>query len=453
MNANYFRFYPDCHYVKGPSRGAIYCLTENKLLHLSPEESAITNQWLDNETVETVERANGETSRNLLKRLVKNGLGTTFSAPVYCEPYEPSKAYQKEELLDLPPQIKMAYVQASSKCNAGCSFCGDPDYLISNGCNSCLRWKETKGTTLQEKDRKALLDQIQDLEAKGLTFSGGNPLQDWDNAIEAVNMAVNRRPSIRVVVQTNGSGFTDQVEQDARGLNIEFIFSVFASSREDYERITGSADLYEDLLNAVKRCQASGLKYSFCIVICPESWADYSEIQQFTDKLGGNGINICEVISRHDKTTPMASLPNEPEECERYFEHLDSEGYFAARHYNRCLDGRVALSAKGAILPCPHWESPFGQFPPVDVAGCFRKQKPQKLWKKTKDDVPTCSSCELRYACADCSVTEQYRKKDPTIHSVFCTYRPETGTWIDKPVEIPAGEIQTSAVVISVGGS
>jgi MoaA/NifB/PqqE/SkfB family radical SAM enzyme len=439
---DYFRFYPDCHYVAGSVRGAVYCLTEHRLIHLSQEETQIINKWLDNQTVQAAVQIHGETAKNLLGRLVKNGVGTTFSAPVFVEEYEPSKAYKKMELLDLPPNVRMAYVQVSDKCQGACSFCGDSEYLVSNGCTSCLRWRCDGETALRHTDRNVLLNQLQDLEPAELIFSGGNPLLEWDKVV-GVAAAANRRPSLRVVVHTNGAGFTDQVEKDARELKIEFVFTVFAESRAGYARITGNADLYDELLRAVQRCRTSGLRHAFCVLVSPESWTDYTGVRRFVDNLDGQFVNVCEVVAPGEKSRPLASLPLGAEEGERYFARLDASSYFHARRFNQCLDGKVALSAGGTLLPCPHWQTASGRFPDTDVFGFFRGRKQRKTWTMTKNEVPVCDGCEFRFACADCSLTEEYRKNDREIHAVFCTYQPETGEWMVRPPDENRESVET----------
>ena len=80
------------------------------------------------------------------------------------------------------------------------------------------------------------------------------------------------------------------------------------------------------------------------------------------------------------------------------------DDYFYRHKYNPCLQGNIAITGDGNILPCPNW-------------------------KLTKDLSETCSECEYRYFCSDCSLIEMAVSKGKLNKKVFCLYDQENGIW------------------------
>ncbi|KPJ72429.1 hypothetical protein AMJ52_06370 [candidate division TA06 bacterium DG_78] len=431
MDLIYFRFFPDCHYIRGPVRGAIYKITLGKIMHLSKVETEIVNRWLANERIDSVELKYPKVAKELLSRLIGEGIGTVFPTPVYTEPFEPSASHIMEQLFEQPPVIKKAYIQVNNKCNAHCLFCGSSDYYVSAGCVTCLQWpQKRKSSNIDELTFGMLTKQLADLETHTLIFSGGNPLLEWNKLIAIVRKAINHRSSIKTIVNTNSYGFNEKIAKDAKNLNIQFNFTVFSDSREGYKKITGSEEIFNSLLQAVELCKANDITYGISLLTCPESHDNYDKIQQFAKNLGGVFLGNSEIFLKAGAKKPLAALPIGEKQGEKRFSKIDSKNFLEAKHFSRCLHGVIAISCHGIISPCPILTKPVGKIPKDDIVSIFRNKKLDPYWTFNKTKVPKCKECEFRFACVDCAVTENYRKKDPSIHNAVCTYQPDKGEWV-----------------------
>ncbi|KPJ72920.1 hypothetical protein AMJ52_04595 [candidate division TA06 bacterium DG_78] len=434
---DYFRFSPECHYVKGSIRGTLYSIITGKVIHFSKVETEIVNCWLTNERVDTVESKYPKVANELLNHLISEGLGFLYSTPVYTQPYEPNQPYYKlDESVEPPPVIKNVFIQLTDRCNANCLFCKNKDYYVSRGCITCLRWgqgqyRDAKTTNkLNNDNMEKLLNQLAGLETQVLSFSGGNPLMEWAKLVDIVKKTTQYRPSIRFLVHTNGFGLNEKIAKDAVELNIRFNFTVFSDSQEGYQKITGTGELFKLLLSAVEMCKMHQIIYAISVLVSPDSRQHYNKICQFAQNLGGASLFFSEIFPKTETKNPMVSLPVGEEAGEKSFSSSDPQKFVEAKNFSKCLNGTLAVSENGMILPCPMWIESITEIPEDDIFSLFRNEKHKPFWELNKSKVSTCNRCEFRFLCNDCALIDHYRKEDPSIHNAVCTYNPEIGEWI-----------------------
>lgn len=433
MKVIYFRFSPDCHYVKGAIRGAIYIVTTKKIIHLTKIETEIVNYLLANWRIDEVKAKYPGVADKLLNYLISAGIGFFYSKPVYAEAYEPYQPFFKlDPVIEPPPEMRCVFMQLSDRCNANCLFCKNRDYYVSQGCITCLRWYQDENTSdrLDTNNVEKMLKQLTALETPLLSFSGGNPLLEWNKLIAIVRKAIEYRPSMKFSVNTNGYGFNDEIAEDAKDLNIQFNFTIFSDSYEDYKKITGDGELYNSLLNAIEMCKMHQIIYTVSVLVSPDSRQHYNKIHQFAQKLGGVFLNVSEIFPKIGTKKPLACLPIGEEAGKKFFSSFNPHEFFEAQYFSKCLKGIIAVSKNGMILPCPLWDEPIARIPEDDIFSVFQHVKHKQYWELNKTKVPTCNRCEFRFICNDCTVTDQHREKDPSIHNAVCTYRPDKGEWI-----------------------
>ncbi|AEH25304.1 hypothetical protein PYCH_16380 [Pyrococcus yayanosii CH1] len=88
--------------------------------------------------------------------------------------------------------------------------------------------------------------------------------------------------------------------------------------------------------------------------------------------------------------------------------------------YNPCLAGTLAITPEGFALPCPLLRKfPVGSVREEPLRRIARKQRLRSFWKLTKDNIPNCKRCPLRYTCHDCRALE-YQATGDLLGIEFC---------------------------------
>jgi SPASM domain peptide maturase of grasp-with-spasm system len=100
--------------------------------------------------------------------------------------------------------------------------------------------------------------------------------------------------------------------------------------------------------------------------------------------------------------------------------------YSELRHFNGCLNRKVAIRADGQICNCPSMRTTFGsELSRLDEI--VKSREFQRPWSINKDVIGVCSGCEFRYVCTDCRA---YLGDDlSTEKPARCHYDPAAGRW------------------------
>lgn len=169
----YFRLNPECYFVKGKARGAVYDLIEGDIYSLEPEETEIIERAERNENIEM---------SDLLKKMEDLHIGKFYERPVYIEKLRvgsPIEEYQPGH----PPGINRAFLEISNSCTRDCWFCGGQRSL---GCMGCNVWPQDG--EMSTKRWIELIDQLVDLGCKELFISGGD-LTPWERTENVLDYA------------------------------------------------------------------------------------------------------------------------------------------------------------------------------------------------------------------------------------------------------------------------
>ena len=423
----YFRFFPDCQFVAGPARGTIYFIAKAKTYHLSTTESQIVKSLLSNDSVEEVLARHPAEGKPLLDRFIQEGFGAYFDRPVFGEPHFPRCKFEIRGLMESAPVMRFACLQLSAECDGQCGFCGDGAFYHWQGCNSCLRWPcGDRHRQLRPEDLEKTIEDLINFNVQCVIFSGGNPLMNFDAVAAVSGRFLASGKNIQVKVNTNGRHLTENVARTAQEMGIAFTFSVFGSSRAEYGLTTGDPEQYGHLVRAVLLCKERRIPYDVTLVVPAGLRANYQRALDFASSLGGRTLFHTEILSKHGEKRKVLSLPT----GSRRVQGVAAEEFFRRQKFNFCLNGNIAVASNGALLPCPSWAEPIGNIhTPQDLRQLFRSQTLTSFWEQPKDKQPTCSTCENRYGCVDCSLLEWSTREDESAREHFCDYAPESGEW------------------------
>lgn len=104
--------------------------------------------------------------------------------------------------------------------------------------------------------------------------------------------------------------------------------------------------------------------------------------------------------------------------------------FFEAKHYNGCLNRKVAIDTEGNIKNCPSMQTSYGNISTTSLSEAVNQETFKQVWNIKKDEIEVCKECEFRYACSDCRAyleTPENRYSKP----LKCGYNPQTCEWED----------------------
>lgn len=97
--------------------------------------------------------------------------------------------------------------------------------------------------------------------------------------------------------------------------------------------------------------------------------------------------------------------------------------FWESKHYNNCLYKKIAIDKEGYIKNCPSMKEHFGHVSDTTLTSVVHQDGFKKFWNITKDDIETCSECELRYVCQDCRAYTR-EADNPYSKPLKCKYDP-----------------------------
>lgn len=423
----YFRFYPDCHYVPGPVRGTLYNIGEGKSYHLVQDDAEIMEMLLGHHNVQAVVNRFGQRAALLVDKYVQEGMGALYDTPVYSEDYYPHTVFEVRGLFDTPPVLKAAFIQLTDDCQANCSFCASDAHYRLEGCNSCLRWPNGGGKKLTEGGNlKKTLDLLQQLDVPTVIYSGGNPLLEFDTLATAVAQCLEANPRIKQVVHTNGGGMDTDRAKSLRNMQVEINFTLLATDSIEYAEVTGRPELYNELCAAVDLCKQHKIPYDVIPLVSDGVANRWPQMKELAKELGGKGLFSSELLPKDGTRRKKITGPTGPDKIE----DINMEWYFHSKRYSYCLNGMLAVASNGAIMTCPMWpEAEANVISDGGFAKAFRSGGIDKGWKLTNEKIAKCRNCENRYVCLDCALLAWYSNTVPEAHAMYCDYDPQEGVW------------------------
>lgn len=99
-----------------------------------------------------------------------------------------------------------------------------------------------------------------------------------------------------------------------------------------------------------------------------------------------------------------------------------------SKHYNSCLNKKIAIAKDGTIKNCPSDNKNWGNIEDIKIKDVLKNIEFKKYWNIGKDKIEVCKDCEFRYVCNDCRV---YITDPSDIYSKpsKCKYDPYTNKW------------------------
>lgn len=105
---------------------------------------------------------------------------------------------------------------------------------------------------------------------------------------------------------------------------------------------------------------------------------------------------------------------------------VNEKAYLAARNYNLCWSGKLAIDNQGNARPCIFSSIIIGNI--CDhISGRAFVEQAQFYWRLSINRVEKCNTCELRYVCPDCREIAARHTGNLYASNPSCRYNPQTG--------------------------
>ncbi|MCL0029915.1 hypothetical protein M1O16_01450 [Dehalococcoidia bacterium] len=201
----------------------------------------------------------------------------------------------------------------------------------------------------------------------------------------------------RIYVITNGTNVTSGVIRLLGAYKVHPVIP-FAGERGGL--------ISETMLRSLAQgFQENGIEFTLTLVINTDNATSAEPMRDFAKRLGA--ASVLETAILDDSASKSGKAV---EALGKQMLRVSGEVFYHNAEYHPCLDGILAVSADGRLLPCP--------FLTDEVLGCtanprvidevFETGAIDKYWKLSLSQVEGCKDCAFRYGCLDCRAVEKH---------------------------------------------
>ncbi len=432
----YFRLNSECHFVKGANRGAIYNLLSGDIISLEPNITKILRACEMDKSIDEIISSIGNISLkeclDLFEKLIKIKAGMFYERPIYIKKYGDIDSYKKTRTPPTPPILSLGFIELTNLCELECFFCkGNGIKLWHKGCMGCSRWPINNKTKRGVDEWGEVLSQLNDLECRDLMIIGGNPLLVEDKLMKVSKQARSLKFQ-RIFLGTNGMYLSENIIRFLKKYEIYPLIQVFSYKSKEYELITGKCWSFDVLTENLRKLKENGLKFSITILVSHITQNNIKEIREFFKTFSPENIFLDYLYPISNNLSDLSSAYTEKLVIsKKNLPRTSLEDFCGKRDYNSCLNGKIAVTTKGDVLPCIMMRDDIiGNINESSLQELFAGKKMDLYWDLSREKIETCIECEYRYACPDCRALEKsatgnlYGRK-------YCAYNPKKGKWID----------------------
>lgn len=414
-----YRMSEDVYLVDGGAFSAIYDLPSGRLHRIRREAAGV----LRTAVVEGLDACPDGASA-FLDALAALGLverAGTSSAP---SPMPDIRALAR------PPAWSRAWMEVTDTCNLECSHC----YESSSP-------QRTRRMSLP--DFEIAVDRLAEAGVDRVQLIGGEPLALGRTLREMITVARPRFESL--TVYTNGTLITDEWATFFAAHDVGVVVSVHSYMPDQHDALSQRKGAHRRTMRGLRHLDDKGVGHRVSgnrmkgIRPGERGGADY-RINFDPIRLAGRaGLEQIddEIFERKAITR------------ERFMAPLNRDRIIDALSGHNCFASRVYVSVDLTVYPCVMERRHTHGRKSLREASLEALADP---WIRglTKDDIEGCRGCEFRYACFDCrpdSAGGGFLAKP-----WYCTYRPETGEWVDPREHLGAIEARGVQPLVQIDG-
>ncbi|MBX9946777.1 MAG: radical SAM protein [Reyranella sp.] len=225
------------------------------------------------------------------------------------------------DIAQLRQGLDFVWLEITGRCNLRCTHCyanSGPELPLESG--------------MQLGDWLRALDEAAALGCRKVQFIGGEPT--LHPGLPQLIAHARARDFRSICVYTNGTHFTDSLKTTLVAHRVTLAFSVYGSSAETHDRVTLRPGAFERTLSGIRWAIDAGLSVSANIIEMEANAHDVDAAARMLRDMGAHSLGVDRLRGLGRGHDERPAQPRLRELC------------------GRCGDGKVCISASGAIFPC-----------------------------------------------------------------------------------------------------
>ncbi|HLP46670.1 MAG TPA: radical SAM protein [Candidatus Kapabacteria bacterium] len=362
-----------------------------------------------------------------MKQLESFDLGEFYPKRIYIEKIKPKNTKKNRLTEGTSLHLEMVWLKISNSCNFQCNHCYEPDGSIAKcGCSinnvspeDCLNLDELK----------KILDDAKLFNCREIRIGGGEPLLRKNDLISLIKYAKQIDiPSLSLV--TNGFLLDSTFINEMAEYNIHFKCLFNSHEESVHDAISGVKGSYQKTLAAINRLKTKNCSIAVNIIITKQNQGDINATIRFLKELGIENIHV-QILKTVREDAFASEMKTGLYRTTPFFPKVFKDQFFIIKESSPCWIGKVSIDVNGDVFPClMNYREFLGNVKKMPLANIIRKsQLVKNYWYHTKNEVDICRTCEFRYACSDCRLSDSIGG-NLVGRNKYCGYHPDTGEWV-----------------------
>ncbi|SHH94776.1 radical SAM additional 4Fe4S-binding SPASM domain-containing protein [Clostridium collagenovorans DSM 3089] len=388
--SKYFLKNEYCKIVKGFNGSLLYNLKDGRVFSFDIQHSDILKDISENTSINELKTKHIKIDiDSFLVKLKNNNIGYFSDASYYIEDYRQGKLITLES--ENPPIMSTCFIELPIGCDKYCEHCNKNKYQVCETCG-------LPNITDEEIDfnfYNSLFNQLAKLNFKKYIVHGGNPFLLNEKLIEFLELfRKNVGYNSNIFIKSNPSLFNKFIPHLIK-MNIHPIL-VFDASKSNINNLF--LELYKLKDNILDL--NNNLKINVNLVVDNFSKKYIPQLIETFKTHGINNISISFIIEENIYPKELLNLKNQ---------YVPDNGFEEFITYNHCLNGNIAITCDGDIIPCPGLKDEVvSNLKLKTLLSSFEGNKNiGEYWKFTADNISSCRQCKYKYSCADCRAVEK----------------------------------------------
>ncbi|MBU6998547.1 MAG: radical SAM protein [Theionarchaea archaeon] len=292
---------------------------------------------------------------------------------------------------------------------------------VTNACNlRCIHCHQESGPPLEneltEKEICHVISEAQELGARHMTVSGGEPLLRKD-ILAILAYAYDCMEGIQLI--TNGTQITDEIARVLKELNVAVQVSLDGAREETQDFIRGKGS-YRKVIEGLKTLVRVGAPVTVGMTLMSQNVHEMEEMAHLVKSLGISSLHfpILQMKGRAKQNESQVALEdNDLIEAFKRMKDISKIGIVTTiedtlrnevekmqrREFCGAGISMMSVSPNGNIYPCA------GLHDDRFCGGTIREQTLKDIWETGEVfselrslsvlDIPECGECELKYIC------------------------------------------------------